>query len=224
MNINNMIAYHIPFAYNRVNCSYNNIYLLDKLTFASFQIIEINLRYNSIDILPKTIFSTSTKLTHLDISHNRIFILNEVLFKETHSLRHLNLSFNNIYRIDGDWSHMIRLNYISLEHNKLSYLTRDVLGGFLTRNFTRILRLNSNRFQCNCNLKWLSSIEVKEHLLIANMADTCHRKGLFSSYNIRDMIMNGSRKDKILSALKIECRNIKKGNEIHILCYFSEFD
>ncbi|MCL4143551.1 UNVERIFIED_CONTAM: hypothetical protein GTU68_001443 [Idotea baltica] len=136
-----------------VNCRLRK---LDKHSLRTLaNLVQLNLSYNSISIIPSEVLSDVPRVRDLRMKRNNLTEVPARAFLSVPDLVHLDLSFNAIETVHKHafWS-LPRLEVLKMSGNRLKTLSSTV---FEPLHALHELQLHSNIWDCNCNL--ISAIE-----------------------------------------------------------------
>ncbi|XP_019545136.2 toll-like receptor 13 isoform X2 [Aedes albopictus] len=107
-----------------LDMSYNNIEVLNELTFLKFYSLEmLNLSYNRIMVINNLTFGSLIRLMELDLSFNLIHTIEKEAFNRMYALESLNLRENCLITLNEHQFHFNdHLSSLLLNHNQIGFL------------------------------------------------------------------------------------------------------
>ena len=135
--------------------------------------ITLSLISNSITELDDTVFKYLISLKIILLHHNKIKIIHRLLFSTNIELNQISLKNNLIYQFNLDVNPLIYLKYLELENNKLTTLNQSVFKNFFTDTSTKWLLLDNNTFKCECDMHWITELEVIPSNIVISVKDVC---------------------------------------------------
>ncbi|XP_067852836.1 matrix-remodeling-associated protein 5 [Heptranchias perlo] len=145
----------------------------------SVQILKLS--YNKIKVINSKMFDGLSSLMHLHIDHNKIEFIDPQTFFGLTALRYLQLESNLLRQLHPNTF----VTFEFLRHFKIStlkhlYLSDNMLETLPPRMFYYMtelenLYLHANRWNCDCNLKWLVEWNKKKEGVIKCKKDRNHR-------------------------------------------------
>ncbi|XP_062562609.1 toll-like receptor 13 [Armigeres subalbatus] len=108
----------------QLDMSYNNIEMLNELTFLKFYSLEmLNLSYNRIMVINNLTFGSLIRLMELDLSYNLIHTIDKESFNRMYALETLNLRENCLITLNEHQFHFNdHLSSLLLDHNQIGFL------------------------------------------------------------------------------------------------------
>ena len=131
-----------------------------------YQLTSLNFLDNRISSFSDDVFTNYTELKYLWLSSNRTSVINRSNFTQLGNLYSLGLSSNQITAIPPDtFKDMPLLTRIYLYVNPFTTLSSRVF-----EHLTRIksITLQGIRFNCNCNLQWMSVVRWEHGITISS--------------------------------------------------------
>ncbi|XP_071050522.1 uncharacterized protein [Onthophagus taurus] len=153
---------------------------LTSLQFTSCELSSDTLRRitNSINL---------SKLVKLDLGDNKVRELEANVFDKARNLEALYLRNNNLKSLDVKvFERLSRLNVISLEGNDLTTLPEGIFDDISIKSDTSI-SLKGNKFDCNCDLKWLQTMYLENPDIFKDSPPECAE----GSFTDSDFCPNG---------------------------------
>lgn len=107
-----------------LDMSYNNIEVLNELTFLKFYSLEmLNLSNNRLSVINNLTFGSLIRLMELDLSYNMIHTIDKEVFNRMYGLESLNLRENCLITLNEHQFHFNdHLSSLQLDHNQISFL------------------------------------------------------------------------------------------------------
>ena len=154
----------------------NSLTSIHRETFKFLKdLLHLNLWGNYLDEVPSGALLELRALRFLSLEGNNIRIIRKDAFYNLNNLTHLKLSGNRIYQVDaGALSGLIKLQHFEIQHNTLVSLPPLLFQDF-EQNLKTLL-LYSNRWSCDCNLRWLVNYIKSIHMEWTNKIQIprCH--------------------------------------------------
>lgn len=168
---------------------------IDRLAFmGKDRVREINISWNNIKFIYPETFLFTPKLSRLSLANNRFLSLKNGLMFSGNSLKVLDLSYCNISRIEQTTIKygVTNLKELYLQHNKITYFSRDSLNSLTNLKIMNIgynnlhsvdidmfvslkslmeLNLENNPIPCHCSLKEIYISFLAQKIKFENM--TC---------------------------------------------------
>uniref|UniRef100_UPI00398F4C8C matrix-remodeling-associated protein 5 n=1 Tax=Pristiophorus japonicus TaxID=55135 RepID=UPI00398F4C8C len=145
----------------------------------SVQILKLS--YNKIKVINSKMFEGLSSLIHLHIDHNKIEFIDPQTFFGLTALKSLQLESNLLQQLHPNTF----VTFVFLRHFKIStlkhlYLSDNMLETLPPQMFYYMtelenLYLHANRWNCDCNLKWLVEWNKKKEGVIKCKNDRNHR-------------------------------------------------
>ncbi|CAG2209855.1 unnamed protein product [Mytilus edulis] len=122
-------------------------------------------------ILPSDIhgntFQHLVNVIKLDLSQNRISNLPHQIFKSLRKIEILDLSDNFIENIDFQLSHLIKLSYLNLRNNLITFINNQAIiqiNSIVDKRKNLAINLSGNKLICTCEsqkfIDWMGSTSV----------------------------------------------------------------
>ncbi|XP_022900268.2 carboxypeptidase N subunit 2-like isoform X1 [Onthophagus taurus] len=156
---------------------------VDSLTSLQFTYCEL-----SSDTLRRITNSINlSKLIKIDLGDNKVIELEANVFDKARNLEALYLRNNHLKSLDVKvFERLSRLNVISLEGNDLTTLPEGIFDDISIKSDTSI-SLKGNRFDCNCDLKWLQTMYLENPEIFKDSPPECEE----GSFTDTDFCPNG---------------------------------